>query len=469
MASAALFTSCRDGETLLDKEAGHTVNESQILDEIKKFPEKSFLVTEGFEAGNNKYLIQTNTNGLSHHDDFGYMSILLGTEHMTNDFIMASSHWFNGYYMYLARNVENSRTRMIWRFYYKTIYNMNQVVEFIGDNPSTDDAKWLKARAIAMRGLAHLDLVRLYDYQGNGVPYRTEVHKSLARMPKEQVLKEIEKDLLKAYNDLASFRRANKQIIDKNVVAGFLARLYMTTGEHAKAADYALKAREGYVPMNSTQLEDGFSDISNPEWMWGADIDGATTGVYASFFSHIGSYNPGYAGLLNVFRLIDVRLYNQISNTDKRKEWWLSASQNKIPKYANTKFYDPTFFLGDYVFMRAAEFYFIEAEALARSGQEAKARQVLYDIMSTRDSSYTLSVKSGAELLNEININKRVELWGEGQNFYDMKRLGQDLVRNYPGSNHISIGRFNIPAGDKRLTFQVPQHELDVNTDISNP
>ena len=204
--------------------------------------------------------------------------------------------------------------------------------------------------------------------------------------------------------------------------------------------------------------------------MWGADIDGSTTTVYASFFSHVGNRNPGYAGLLRVYKSIDSRLFAQISSTDLRKGWFADTGNSfGMPRFANLKFYDDTFFLGDYVFMRAAEMYFIEAEALARAGNETQARQVLFDIMSRRDPSYVLSTRSGSALLDEITVNKRIELWGEGQNFFDMKRWNVALTRNYTGSNHASHGFLNIPAGDGRFNFQIPQAELDANKEVSNP
>lgn len=467
MASIALLTSCRE-EGLLDKNPGNTVSQDQLDDMIASFPERAFVVTQGFEAGNNKYLIQSNTNGFSAHDDFGYMSILLATEHMTNDFVMARSHWFNTYYMFLARNVENSRTRMVWNFYYKVVYNMNNILKFTtGD--LDDQTRWLKGRSLAMRGLAYMDLVRLYGVGDQGIPYYSQTINETGRVATSTVLQYVENDLLEAYDLLEGYQRGDKQSINRNVVAGFLARLYMTKGEYAKAAKYANMARQGYTPMPATRLMDGFDEISNPEWMWGADIDGATTTIYASFFSHIGNKNEGYAGLLGVYRNIDSRLYDKIADTDLRKQWFLGQATDGLPKYANVKFVDATFFLGDYVFMRAGEMYFIEAEALARSGNEAGARAVLAEIMSVRDTAYVASTNSGEALLEEININKRIELWGEGQNFYDMKRLGQDLARDYTGSNHSSIGKFNISASDKRLIFQIPQAELDANSNVSNP
>ena len=470
--TATVLFSCNREESLLSTEPQGDVSSTQIQDMIADFPERALSVLSGAEAGNTNYLIQFNTNGAGAHDDFGYMSVRTGLDHMTNDLAMQVSHWFNSYYQYLARNVDNSRDRMVWRFNYKVVYNMNEVLKLIPADVQDAETKYIKGRALAIRANAYLDLVRLYAVGEQGIPYYslgdTEINNQ-SRVPTSEVYGYIENDLLQAVELLDGYTRTSKEAVNKNVAAGFLARLYMTTGNYAAAAQYANLARQGYVPMNADQLMDGFQFISNPEWMWGADINGSTTTTYASFFSHMANLNPGYAGLLGVYRNIDARLYDKISATDLRKEWFLGAAADGLPKYANVKFYDNTFFEGDYIFMRASEFYLIEAEALARSGNEAGAKQVLFDLISKRDPAYAISANSGQALLDEIRTHKKIELWGEGNEFFDMKRHNEALERNYTGTNHPTFGRFNIPAGDPRFNFQIPQIELDANPDVSNP
>lgn len=470
--TAAVFVGCSREESLLDKEPQGSVSAPQIQDMIAEFPERALSVLAGAEAGNTNYMIQFSTNGAGAHDDYGYMSIKTGLDHMTNDLTMQVSHWFNSYYMYLARNVDNSRNRMVWNFNYKVVYNMNEVLKLIPAEVNDDATKYIKGRALAIRANAYMDLVRLYAVGEQGIPYYSlgdnEVYDQ-SRVPTAQVWQYIEQDLLDAYALLDGYSRPSKESVNKNVVAGFLARAYMHMGQYGQAATYARAARTGYVPMNQAQLQDGFQFISNPEWMWGADINGSTTTTYASNFSHMSNLNPGYAGLLRVYRTVDARLYDKISATDYRKEWFLPAAQGRLPKYSNVKFYDDTFFQGDYIFMRASEFYLIEAEALARSGNEIGARAVLFELISKRDPAYVLSTKTGQALLDEIRTHKKIEMWGEGTEFFDMKRHNEALVRDYAGTNHPSFGRLNIPAGDPRFNFAIPQAELDANPDVSNP
>ena len=184
----------------------------------------------------------------------------------------------------------------------------------------------------------------------------------------------------------------------------------------------------------------------------------------------MGSLDPGYAGLLGVYKSIDKRLYDAISDTDIRKDAFAGpADADGLPQYANKKFKDlVTFFQGDYVYMRAAEMYLIEAEAEARGGDDDAAADVLYDLVSPRDASYTLSTNTGQDLLDEIYLHRRIELWGEGFAWYDMKRLKQDLVRDYSGSNHTTLGNFDLTYNDPWFLFQIPEDELNSNDMIND-
>jgi hypothetical protein len=72
--------------------------------------------------------------------------------------------------------------------------------------------------------------------------------------------------------------------------------------------------------------------------------------------------------------------------------------------------------------MRAAEMYLIEAEARARQGNNTAAQEALFTLAKNRDASYTKSTSTGATLINEIMFNRRIEFWGEGFRFTDLKR-----------------------------------------------
>ena len=86
--------------------------------------------------------------------------------------------------------------------------------------------------------------------------------------------------------------------------------------------------------------------------------------------------------------------------------------------------------------------------------------------MSTRvpDVSYINSL-SGSSLLDEIYLQTRIELWGEGKSYLAMKRNQATIVR---GDNHLSFVGDPIPYNDERLTFEIPQAEILNNPFISS-
>ena len=113
----------------------------------------------------------------------------------------------------------------------------------------------------------------------------------------------------------------------------------------------------------------------------------------------------------------------------------------------------------------------MEAEALARTGNAEGARQVLFELAKNRDPNYVLSTNSGEALIQEILTQRRIELWGEGFRFYDLKRLNIPLDRN--GANHLAslAVQFNVPAGDIKWQFLIPQGEIDrtLGVVVQNP
>ena len=85
--------------------------------------------------------------------------------------------------------------------------------------------------------------------------------------------------------------------------------------------------------------------------------------------------------------------------------------------------------------------------------------------MQTRVPGYTCD-KSGDALLEEIEIQKRIEMWGEGRRLFDMKRRNEDLDRTH-ATNHSATTPKSVPAGDKLFIYQIPDKELNANSAIT--
>ena len=133
--------------------------------------------------------------------------------------------------------------------------------------------------------------------------------------------------------------------------------------------------------------------------------------------------------------------------------------------YASRKFGFDSQWLQDYIYMRAAELYLTEAEAYARLGKTSEAQAVMEELMETRDPLWAKTAT-----LEEITLQRRIELWGEGFRYFDLRRTATGIVRDYEGSNHnyeLMTIAANVPAHDVLWLFQIPQAEMQENTELS--
>jgi len=124
--------------------------------------------------------------------------------------------------------------------------------------------------------------------------------------------------------------------------------------------------------------------------------------------------------------------------------------------------------------MRASEMALTEAEALAELG-DANAKTVFEEFQKLRVPGYTCST-SGDALINEIRVSRRVELFGEGQNFTDIKRWNMRHEHREWKPNDKKSGNW-IPGenlSEEQMSvnysngwrFAIPSREWQYNTDI---
>lgn len=83
-----------------------------------------------------------------------------------------------------------------------------------------------------------------------------------------------------------------------------------------------------------------------------------------------------------------------------------------------------------------------------------------------RDPSYTCTVTSTDDVVEEIIFQKRVELWGEGQTFFDIKRLNYSVTRGYTGTNHMASETFNTNGRPGWMTWVITLQEENGNSGV---
>lgn len=77
----------------------------------------------------------------------------------------------------------------------------------------------------------------------------------------EEIYTLVKSDLTDADQLLQNYSRNNKDKIDRSVVNGLLARVYLNTGDWTKAAASAKIARNGYALMTAEKYKDGFTTL----------------------------------------------------------------------------------------------------------------------------------------------------------------------------------------------------------------
>lgn len=454
------------------------LNDESILDNIKEIQE--WMVT-----------VQNNN-----HDEFSHMSVLHATDMMTEDMTMFNWQWFGFDYEHDNNAPTYRRNRAIWDTYYGIVTRANSIIDMMADVKDyvTND-NFVLGNAYAYRAMAYLYLIQLFqdptsEYGVNeslpGVPmlYAKTEQKNMpdekieyfkGRNTVGEVMAQIEADITRAIELLQGEVRPSKNYIDITVAQGIAARYYLLAQEWNKAATMANAARNTYRLMDGNTenngIRDGFMDIANEEWMWGFDHTPETTGWYASFFSHISNLANGYSGIGYTGRGVDARLLSLMSATDYRRAYWYrdengntestaAASPNahmwQYP-YAILKFGWKEDWTQDYIYMRAAEMILIEAEAYARLGWNYDAANVLSELMQRRDPEWQIQALD----LEEVYLQRRLELIGEGHAYFDLKRLNRGIERNYEGSNHLEGYKINVAANDSAWVYKIPQSAIN--------
>ncbi len=468
--SAMVFASC---DSMLDVEPqGSSVSDEQLQELIKKNPDQ---VLAPMMAGALKYMHNGTRAGST--DDTSFMVWNLGMDLQGNDMLLSkTNNWFADHYMFEnLRQQTAGYTADKWYNYYKIIYKANQILDLIPAD-ATGNALSYKAQCLTYRAMAYYYLMSFYqdNYMNGGkdkagVPlYLSTYDEVQGRAASTKVYEQIIKDLETAvtlFNQIECDPLAEVTDIDQTVANMILARAAVTCGEYGKAitaADAVIKA--GYSLMNEEQYtQSGFLNVDLPETVWGYNWDSSTSLGNKSFASWSSLTAIDSANNKGVYLVMNDELYSLIPDTDYRKANFLAAADDVYPAYAATKFNVPTF-EADEVYMRLSEAYLLKAEAEARNQQYSAAQTTLFSLVSQRDSAYTKSTKTGDALLKEIHFQSRVELWGEGHEWFTNKRFNVGVDRKNSG-NHTH--KVKIAAG-KEFTYQIPLSiEINSNPKIS--
>lgn len=433
------------------------------------------------------------STGGNTHQCFGISAYNLMADVMGDDMIMGAQgsgwFWFDCVYNVKARYTTTSwRSYDLWNAYYTWISNANYILAAEETMEGTSQERgYALGQAYAIRAYSYYMLAQSFarTYKGHEsepcCPIYTEPTtadtEGQPRSTVQQVYDLIVSDMNKALEYLEGTSRKHISHIGYDVALGLQARIALTMEDWAtaKSAAEAAIAASGckILPVESFM---GTNDADAANVMWAADIIADQSGMYASFFSHMST---GVSYGSSARKLINKELYAKMSATDSRLAWW-DPNDSKGYQQKKFEFSDLQTWMGDYIWMRVEEMYLIAAEAACRMGDEATAKQHLMALMSQRDKSYTCDHLSGTamgkltndwtgSLLEEITIQRRIELWGEAGRVYDIRRYKQGFRRTeeqgWPAAALLS-GRPTDDPENWMWVLTIPQAEFDGNANM---
>lgn len=456
------------------------------------------------------------------HFPFGYGAIMYIRDLMTGDLGFNQSK-YAGHFSAWAQNKAMGegylKTQYPWRYYYGFVLATNNTIGGINAESATDLQLGYLGAGYAFRALLYLDLARMYEFlpndkvssvnkDGNDVLNLTvpivkaEMNQADAsnnpRAKREDMKAFIEDDLNKAEEYIVNLKDTRGNVLpDLACVYGLKARLYMWVEDYGKAQEYARKAIDASTVQPYTReraLSTTFGYNTASDFMWASQLTSedysVNTGIinWTSWLSNQSTF--GYTGIsTTLYNVIDAKMYNRISDTDWRKLEFVAPEgsalegQNlfiddelgaEMPAYAAIKFRPNNGNIEDYAegaacaypIMRVEEMYFIEAEAAAHQNA-AQGKQLVETFMKTfRDANYTCKPSETDEVVEEIVFQKRVELWGEGQTFYDIKRLNYSVTRGYTGTPFFDLTRLNTNGRPAWMNLVIVKTESDNNTAV---
>ena len=502
------------------------------------------------------FVVTWNTYGSSSYEnDFGYPCQMYMREVQGEDFPIKETYYDYWYYLELASELRYMYYYSYF-YYYSFIHNANHIISVVDEATASDEALQYLGSALGYRALCYLDVARLFEYKPTGysiddeanasgvygltVPIVTEGMssqelKNNPRVPFQTMYRFILTDLNKAEQYIVGYKAPTRAYIDLAAIYGLQARLWLEIATrmedaegqrailaaegsddgydnlgvksaaecYAKVRDYAQKSIDahGGYPLTEAEWTDpttGFNTVQ-PSWILSAMVttpEQADYGYYwCTFLGTVASEPqwgmPRYGG---GFRMIGTYLYDQMGDSDWRKQSWLAPDAvgkkvpagyktllndeawGELPAYANLKFRAANGAIEDVKsgliaslpMMRLEEMYFDLFEALAHTDGVATAAARLQSFVRTyRDAAYTCSAATLDEFIQALMIQRRIEFWGEGINYFDYKRLKLPIKRSQ-SSNFPSGMALDTRAGYVApwMNYYIPENEKDQNPAI---
>ncbi len=381
---------------------------------------------------------------------------------------------------------EDTAPSSLWYQPYRVLRNVNNILDYtnsLSEASLTDELRDIKGQALALRGMAHFDLVKVY-----GKPYTMDGGASLGvpiqlvkseptSKPSRNTVKEVYTQIIKDLDDAVKLLgiARNDGKINKFAAQQLLARAYLYTGQDQLAYNHATTlitdaaaSKAKYVLWSNADYSTVWAKDFTSEILFQLSLTKTEPGpkskenmgnlMWRSGYDDIVLSND-YLDLINADPA-DVRhkIITKYTNSKKVDFYYLNKYPGNTAAGENPEF-------ADIPVLRLSEAYLIAAEAAVKLTDNLNALKYLNAIVTRANPAKVLS---GTVTLDRVMEERRRELVGEGHRLFDAMRNDMRIERK--GANHVSpLLRPETKSFDRsfsKILMPIPRGEVDTNPNV---
>ena len=395
-------------------------------------------------------------------DYYGQQFFVYGDVHAGDDYQYNNIGGSNRASFYYDMNYQTaseftsstSSSNVAWKSPYIVIGRANRIIAAAEGGALSDAAEakatidQYAAEAKVLRALAHFDLVRIYgkpytEDQGAslGVPLVTEVLESNAKPARStvaEVYTQVVKDLTEAISSNALATETKPGYVSVWGAKAILSRVYLNMGDYANALSVAedIIKNSGAALWTRDQYFKAW-DASTPnesEFLFRLNVAGSDDNNDLNGIGNL-QQRDGYKEMVATKKFVDMLTSDP---KDVRNDMFLPAKAEKeVAVYGTNKvFLNKLRGQGGNLrnvtivpIIRLSEVYLTAAECAFRNNDKTKAVEYLNDLLKNRTTTEASLATVDNITLDRILIERRKELIGEGQRYFDALRNNETITR----------------------------------------
>lgn len=431
-------------------------------------------------------------------DYYGQQFFVYGDVHAGDDYQYNNIGGSNRASFYYDMNYQTASefSNVAWKSPYIVIGRANRIIAAAEGGALSDAAEakatidQYAAEAKVLRALAHFDLVRIYgkpytEDQGAslGVPLVTGVLESNAKPARStvaEVYTQVVKDLTEAISSNALATETEPGYVSVWGAKAILSRVYLNMGDYANALSVAedIIKNSGAALWTRDQYFKAW-DASTPnesEFLFRLNVAGSTD---SNDLNGIGNLQQrdGYKEMVATKKFVDMLTSDP---EDVRNGMFLPATAAKeVATYGTNKvFLNKLRGQGGNLrnvtivpIIRLSEVYLTAAECAFRKNDKTKAVEYLNDLVKNRTTTEASLATVDNITLERILIERRKELIGEGQRYFDALRNNETITRYTSEADkgwHKTLSK-EAQSFDRdyfKAIAAIPQAEINANPNI---